>query len=163
PRDALITLGLAAGMVALLALLATLGTSLTIRTLRLLVYTRHMHGAAEHFLLTQAPLYQAGIQPRLVPFDFSGQPQRAREQSIEQAMMGSRLLLLLGEAGAGKSVALHALATGLTRRRTLGQTLLHRAPLPMLVSLGTYARRRKEGQATLRRDLAQEALELGSP
>src|SRR5262249_51486696 len=57
PRSALLTIGVAAGVVALLALLATLGTSLAIRTLRLLVYSRRMHGATQRFLLKQAPLY----------------------------------------------------------------------------------------------------------
>src|SRR5262249_41713467 len=53
PRSALITIGVAAGVVALLALLAPLGPSLAIRPLRLLVYTRRMHGATERFLVRQ--------------------------------------------------------------------------------------------------------------
>ncbi|MBF6590634.1 MAG: HEAT repeat domain-containing protein [Ktedonobacterales bacterium] len=121
------------------AVLAYLGAGFVIRLFRIARYTRALHRYTGQYLQRHAPLYQLGIMPSVLRFDSDGQPESGEAEPFLRLAATSQRMLVLGQAGAGKTVALHILAYDMTRRRWLLPLVFGKRPLPVLVSLPGYA------------------------
>ncbi len=134
---------LAAVVVVVAPLLAGIAIALLVglllHVLRTLLYARAMHTYAGQYLQQHGILQRYGLAPSVVRFSSAGEPTTEGSELFPRVAEAHARVLLLGEAGTGKTVALHALAYELTRRRWLVSCLLGRRPLPVLVPLPGYA------------------------
>lgn len=120
------------------ALLVYLLARFAVHALRTWRYVRALHRYARRYLDRYAPLSRAGVEPEVVCFDKDGRALPSISTSLERVATEAPALLLLGEAGSGKTTALFSYLYELTRKRWLLAIILGRAPLPLLVSLATY-------------------------
>ncbi|HKB48527.1 MAG TPA: hypothetical protein VKC57_12570, partial [Ktedonobacterales bacterium] len=140
PPDAATTLGVSFDIVFAAMLTAAICAATAIRVLRRLLFTSGVHVYADS-LLRRAPLHQRGIAPRTVPFTDDGQPDISGERPLEALLRQTPRLVLLGEAGSGKTIGLLACAAGLTGRRNVVAAIRSRAPRPLPLSLSVFAAR----------------------
>ena len=119
----------------LAALYAYLVGRWLIRLIRIQTYRRHLHGYLKQWLRTYAPFAVRGIAPPLVTATSLDAPSSGRLVELADLVRKRQLVLLTGSAGSGKTVALHALAYELTRKRRLLRLWLGHAPLPVLLSV----------------------------
>jgi HEAT repeat protein len=103
--------------------------------LRISAYARRLHRYARRYLRHTAPLAAAGIGPHLVLFDSDGRPQPDGDLDLPALVRSHRRLAVLGEAGAGKTVALFAHICHSTRLRSLPALWLGKSPVPILAQL----------------------------
>lgn len=134
-----------------------------IRCLRLWRYTQGMRRYVTRTLRASAPLQRIGIEAAGVRFNEKGEADDAKDQSLRQMIREMPHVLLVGEAGTGKTVTLLTEAEQRTRRRMLPSLLLGAGPLPVLVPLGSYAQALEEGELTLLEFVARQARVFGSP
>ncbi len=131
--------------------------------LRLWLYTQGMRRYVLRRLRASAPLQRIGIEATGVRFNAKGDPEGAIPHSLHETIRETPHLLLLGEAGTGKTVTLLAEGAHRTRRRMLPSLLLGGAPLPVLVPLASYARALEDGDLTLLEYVARQARIFASP
>jgi HEAT repeat protein len=132
----------AIGVVAIpviLTIIATFLLNLLVRAARIAAYARALHAYSGQFIQRHAVLRDLGIAPALVRFEPDGTPSSDGVEPLLRLVQSHQRLLVLGESGAGKTLALYTLTHELTRRRALLPALFRRAPLPVLVSLAGYA------------------------
>lgn len=145
------------------ALVVYLLAAAAILYLRLWLYTQGMRRYVVRRLRASAPLQHIGIDAAGVRFDAKGEPEGAIERSLHETIRDMPHLLLLGEAGTGKTVTLLAAAAQRTRRRMLPSLLLGARPLPVLVPLASYAQALEEGELTLLEFVVRQMRIFASP
>lgn len=118
-------------------LLAYVITALAVPLIRAALYLHRLSRWLGH-QLAAAPLHVMGIEPEAMRFDSHGTPQ-GDTIPVSRALASSVSLLLLGDAGVGKSVSLHAFARHCAGRRQLVGIAFGRAPLPVFISLVSLA------------------------
>jgi hypothetical protein len=160
PGDAA-TLGVAFGIVVAAMLAAVMCAATAIRVMRRLLFTSSVHSYAGA-LLRRAPLHQRGIAPRVVPFAGDGQPDVSGERPLEALLRQTPRLLLLGEAGSGKTIGILAYAAGLTSTRSFTAAIRSRTPLPLPVSLRALPARADAENVRLLDYLATQVERFGS-
>lgn len=133
-------------------LLAYVITALAIPLIRTGLYLRRLSRWLEH-QLAAAPLHVIGIEPDAMRFDSHGVPQ-GDATPVSRALASSSSLLLLGDTGVGKSVALHAFARHRAGHRQLVRIALGRAPLPVFISLVSLPEEADLSAAALVREAA---------
>jgi HEAT repeat protein len=111
----------------------------TIRLFQLAGYLRRLRHFLASTLHTQAPLLRLGFIALGLPFAPDGQPSVGGELPLATLLAQAPGVLLLGDAGVGKTVALRQYALMLSRRRHVLAIAMGHAPLPVLVSLPAYA------------------------
>jgi hypothetical protein len=121
------------------AALAYALASVALRGVRVMTYARARHAFTGQHLERHAPLYQAGMRPRLLRYGRDGLPTSDEGETLTRLVAAYRGLLVLGNAGAGKTLALETLAYEHTRRRMWLPLILGRRALPVLVPLAGYA------------------------
>jgi HEAT repeat protein len=131
----LVTLLAISGLPIASAIAAAIAVSAAMFVLRVSAYARRLHRYARRYLRHTAPLATAGINPRLVLFDSNGRPQPNGDLDLHALVRSHHRLAVLGEAGAGKTVALFAHISLATRLRSLPALWLGSAPVPILVPL----------------------------
>ncbi|MEO7001356.1 MAG: HEAT repeat domain-containing protein [Ktedonobacterales bacterium] len=128
-------IGAVIGIPLVSALLVALLVWQAIRLVRLAIYTATLRRYLRRQLESYAPLYGLGVLPvgqRTTP---QGRPVSTQVETTTHLFTATQRAMLLGEAGAGKTTALHAYGYHLVRRRALLPVFLGWAPLPVMVSL----------------------------
>jgi hypothetical protein len=113
------------------ALASYLLASVAVRLVRITLYLRRLHRHVAQ-RLTAAPLYMRGLLPRVQP------PGQVESSPALRLLTVRGPVLLVGEAGAGKTTALLHLAYELSRRRAVVRVFFGRQPLPVLAPLTGY-------------------------
>jgi HEAT repeat protein len=103
--------------------------------LRTLLYARAVHAHSRQYLARHGILQRYGVAPGVVRFTSEGEPAIAGSEPLGVVAEAHPRLLLLGERGAGKTVALYELAYEMTRRRWWLASVPGRRPLPVLLTL----------------------------
>ncbi|HEY7021427.1 MAG TPA: HEAT repeat domain-containing protein [Ktedonobacterales bacterium] len=115
-----------------------------IQLLRLSIYLRRFHQAADERLQRTAPLYRlshlerGGNLPHAAPIDMRGRS-LGKPVTLASVLSEAPHVLLLGATATGKTTALLGVAYEASRARELLPLFLGRRPLPLLISLPLYA------------------------
>ncbi|HEX9412808.1 MAG TPA: hypothetical protein VF916_04840, partial [Ktedonobacterales bacterium] len=134
-----------------------------IRLLQLNHYLREVHRSVEGCIQQTAALSRLGYIPRGLPFAANGLPDTGAERSLAAILPRARGILLLGDNGVGKTLALLEYARELSSRRRLLAIALGQSPLPLLVPLAAYADAAVWGEAPDMGFLAAQLRAYGAP
>lgn len=115
-----------------------------VRLLRLIVYLRSLHAYAARVLETQASLRTVGYGARLLASASDGAARSDRGRHPYDVATDAQRLLVTGDEGSGKSVALWSVVNLGTRRRLWLPIYLGAAPLPIVASMTAYAEAQSE-------------------
>ena len=137
-RETVTALGLFFGLPLAAALGSGLGLAVLIAWMRLWIYVRGVRRHTRRYLRIHLPPGAAPVRPHARRRDDRGASSGGEALALDALFKTSRRVMLLGEAGAGKTVALHQIARRLTRRRMLPLVFLGLAPLPILLQLASY-------------------------
>lgn len=121
----------------LTSVLAYLAGKAIIRLVRIQTYRRHLHGYLKQWLHTYAPLSILGVTPDIATARAVAPVRPGPRVRLAELVGAHATVVLTGASGSGKTVALHALAYELSRKRTLLGLWLGRAPLPVLLTVGS--------------------------
>jgi HEAT repeat protein len=130
--------------------------ALTIHTIRIGLYVGRLRAYLNGWLRTYAPLGQLGVYPGGVRFEPDGAPDSRAIEPLQRLLLSQRAILLLGDAGAGKTATLHAAARSLVRWRGLLALTLGRAPLPVLLPLTALEPGAAESESALLASLREQ-------
>jgi HEAT repeat protein len=155
-QDTVATLGLFFGLPLAAALGSSLGLAVLIAWMRLWIYVRGVRRHARRYLRIHLPPGAAQVRPRARRRDGEGAFSGGEALALDELFKTSRQVMLLGEAGAGKTVALHQIARRLTRRRMLPLVFLGLAPLPILLPLASFPFQDSDDGLSLVRHLARQ-------
>ena len=145
------------------AIVAYLLAAVAIRFLRLWLYTQGLRRYITRTLRVGAPLQRIGIEAVGTRFNAKGELTAESDQPVREILRALPHVLLLGEAGTGKTVTLLAAAEERTRRRTLLALLLGARPLPVVVPLASYVEELEHGELTLFEFVARQVRIFSSP
>src|SRR5690349_490740 len=154
-RETVTALGLFFGLPLAAALGSGLGLAVLIAWMRLWIYVRGVRRHTRRYLRIHLPPGAAPVRPHARRRDDRGASSGGEALALDALFKTSRQVVLLGEAGAGKTVALHQIARRLTRRRMLPLVFLGLAPLPILLPLASYPFQDGEDGPSLVRHLAR--------
>jgi HEAT repeat protein len=153
-QETLAALGLFFGLPLATALASGLGLAILIAWMRLWIYVRGVRRHTRRYLRIHLPSGTAQVRPRARRHDDEGATNNS--EALDALFKTGRQVMLLGEGGAGKTVALHQIARRLTRRRMLPLVFLGLAPLPILLPLASYPFQDGEDGPSLVRHLARQ-------
>lgn len=145
------------------AVVAYLMAAIVILFVRLWLYTQGLRRYVMRTLRASAPLERIGVEVTGVRFNEKGEPDGTKEQPLLEMIRDMPHVLLLGEAGAGKTVTLLSEAAHLTRRRMLISLLLGTRPFPVLVPLISYVQALDEGDLALSEFVMRQMRIFASP
>ncbi|HST87375.1 MAG TPA: NACHT domain-containing protein, partial [Ktedonobacterales bacterium] len=157
-QDTVTALGLFFGLPLAAALGSGLGLAVLIAWMRLWIYMRGVRRYTRRYLGIHLPSGGAQVRPhaRRRDDDNEGTSSGGEALALDALFTTSRQVVLLGAAGAGKTVALHQIARRLTRRRMLPLVFLGLAPLPIPLPLASYPFQDGEDGPSLVRHLARQ-------
>lgn len=160
-------LGVSAAVVMGTALFSYLFAAQLIRFIRVAVYVTQLHDFVSRQLRVRAPYL-----PIERVSHYAGQPtilQAGAQAGIEKpttlarALESSRLILLDGEPGSGKTTAALSLVFGLTRKREITRIFWGRAPLPVLIPLAGFSAAPIDADGKRLTYCAEQVARFGSP
>ena len=144
------------GVSLLVAVVAYVLADGAIRFIRVAIYLRTLHAYAGRVLRTYGPLLPLGDDARLIGIDSEGRQRAGASPRATEYLSSAQRTLLVGDTGAGKSVALLGAAYELTRRRMWLSVFMGAAPLPIVAPLPSLAQSRRETDEPLPAFLARQ-------
>lgn len=144
------------GFSLLVALVAYLLADSVIRLMRVAIYLRTLHAYAGRMVRQYGHLLTIGYEPRLGEVEPDGRLRGGSTPRASEYLSSSARALLVGGEGAGKSVALWAVAYEMTRRRTWLPVFVGAASLPIVAPLESLAESRRDAEEPLSAFLARQ-------